>query len=146
MHVAGKEVACPNCSGGCCRDIGIELNLKEVAFMQRSGSVLRPLLEAGPDKDWAKVAKSHKDSQDSHVQEAFEKARALKKGEGIYELIGPCGNLIEKDGWLQCAAFKNPERPSICRNFKTGSEVCVEIFRRRADQKVELTKKPPMQQ
>ena len=140
MFASGKEVSCRNCNGGCCRDIGIQLNSKEVEFMEKSGSVLHPLLEAGLDKDWAK-ANLPPVSSDPNVKSAFVRAGRLEKGDGIYLLIGACGNLIEKDGWLQCHVYSSPERPKACKDFKRKSTDCKTLFKK-AWAKVELTKKP----
>lgn len=106
------EISCHKCVDTCCRDIILPLSSTEVDFMKQSGTVL--------------VDRS---------------LRPSKKRPNFYEMVGACGNLVEKDGWLQCNVFEDPARPKICGSFQVGSPTCVTIFERGAT-RVEITKKP----
>ncbi len=137
-----NKASCRNYGGSCCTDNILSLNAQEAEWMRKSGSTLVPEFEAQQDLNWGQIARDYPDSEDPEEQEGIERARRLKRGAGTYFMVGACGNLIKRDGWMQCEEYENPERPSICADFKEGSVGCQEIFDARAGVFVQLTQKP----
>lgn len=45
---------------------------------------------------------------------------------GEYKLLTDCGNLREDEetATISCAAYEDPDRPAICRQFAPGSLAC----------------------
>lgn len=93
-----SENLCKGCVGACCRQgMNIHMTREEADFMAEAGSGIRPLVLPNYEKPAER---------------------------GVFKLITDCGNLILKEGWLQCAAHEDPRRPQACREFAVGSVAC----------------------
>jgi len=122
---------CRSCRGGCCiAGTNMPLDSSEVAFMERSATQLEEILPARPGVRCADAEKELANHRNLSPKMAFI-ANRLGPGLGLYTLLSPCGNLVEEDGWLKCAAYENPERPAVCKIFPVGSADCRDIRKKR---------------
>ena len=121
-----SSVSCESCAAACCvANTAMPLISAEVQFMEQSGTRLFEVVPAIPDVNWSKTVEDWDDEGDRTVQEFIKCSRVLEAGYGLYILKANCANLVERDGWLQCSAYDNPDRPRICREFQVGSISCL---------------------
>lgn len=120
------ENLCKSCVGACCKSgLVMQLNQEEVVYLESVGTQLSPVLEARPGRDWLKYSKTSQFILETQEQKvAITHANRLKIGQGFYQLVSDCGNLVLRDGWYQCDAHDDPARPEICKTFTPGSEAC----------------------
>lgn len=89
---------CSGCVGACCRQgMRVELNRAEADFISEGGGGLRSIVPVPLDQPEIR---------------------------GVFVLTTDCGYLQKKDGWLQCSAHENPNRPRACLEFAAGSVAC----------------------
>lgn len=122
-----QENICQSCVGACCRaGIIISIDSEEAAWMQAGGTEMQAVLEASPNRDWAKLGRKVVPNDDEQRQ-ALIYSNRLEKGQGFYRLVSDCGNLVLRDGWYQCEAHEDPDRPDICNTFQQASDQCLTI-------------------
>lgn len=126
-----REINCFNCRAACCQSgINVEFTPEEARFiLSGTGTKLGRYVQEGKD--------SHPGPDDG-VEEidswpagfAWQMLRRQLEGNphALYKLYY-CGHIVERDGWLQCGVYNDPNRPSKCRDFATGDRVCREIRR-----------------
>ncbi len=102
------RVRCGACPAVCCRKgTVVRLSPTDAEFLRQSGTELE------------KIA----------IQQSRVRSLTLLPGshtKRYYVLQSDCGNLKDReDGIAQCSEHDNPNRPSVCREFRMGGAACV---------------------
>ena len=139
-------MTCPDRCGNCCRDMKLPLGAREAESLVSAGTELLPILPAlnaiqddvEPEswnsdngRDWITkqilFAKLHEQvDQVAIYADALVNLERLQPGEGLFVIVGDCGNLGPNK---ECMDYEN--RPRICRDFEVGSTACQNIVFKR---------------
>lgn len=108
-----KQVTCQTCAALCCRSgVRMELKPSEAEVMRQQGTgLVQQEVVSQPSRRRLLPFLGVKKPGGNEMQN--------------YKLTTDCGALTESaDGQKLCAKYEDPERPSICGDFKPGSLRC----------------------